>query len=153
MVKYEIMYLLKRVKDQVITQPLMNRRDVYMEKGTYLMENITDINRFQNKRSYDKDKRILFIDVIKQQHHKCRYTANITKIFAKTGYCKIKEVSEQIWFQQNNITNISNMEWTKLTVGTTIKSNIINQRNQLKAINIEIKNIQPAHPVTTNVVL
>ena len=45
------------------------------------------------------------------------------------------------------------MEWKKLTVGTTIKCNIINQRDQLKAINIEIKNIQPTQPVTINVVI
>ena len=113
-------------------------RYVYMDKGSYLMTEVKDINRFQNKLYKDDTKRISFIDKIKQKSEKCKYTATITKIFAKTGYCKIPQTAHEIWFHKNNINNTNNNEWEKLTVGTTMTCNIVNQRNQLKATNIEL---------------
>lgn len=131
---------IKKIKRSGDNSPIdQPSKYVYMEKGTYLLKEIQDINKFQKKVNENEQNSMMIKDKRIQNADESKYAANITKIFTNSGYCKIYRTSHEIWFHKDDITNIKDKEWKNLTVGTRIKCNIINQRNKLKAVNIEVQ--------------
>ena len=107
-----------------------------MDKGKYIVKNIDDVKQFQRGDKFDLEARQSFNNMVDQNMDDCKYIGIISKLFRKSGYCKITGLNRNIWFHQNDIQFNSEDEAKRLTVGTKFKCNIINQRNDLKAVNI-----------------